>query len=112
MLQTTAEIPENVEARGTALEGLGDAYYAGGRYEDAIKTFDSLANSAIGVIRQRAYIKQMEAVWFKGAHPATLLELAKKAEEQVVDRLGSAQFDHNRGRAFLHMRDLGGPRDT
>ena len=108
VLQTASETPENAQARGTALEGLGDAYYAGGRYEDAIKTFDSLANSAIGATRQRAYIKEMEAVWFKGSNPATLLELAKKAEEHVVDRLGIAHVRHNRGRALLHMRDLPG----
>jgi len=106
VLQTAGEKQEKTETRSTALEGLGDAYYASNRYEDAIRTFETLANSSTGVLKQRAYIKEMEAVWFKGSNPAILLELANRVEQFVaIDSLGSAYIHHNRGRALLHMKD-------
>jgi tetratricopeptide (TPR) repeat protein len=102
ILQTTPETVEKAEVRKTALEGLGDAYYANGRFEDAIRTFEELANSATGKLKLRAYIKEMEAVWFKGTNPDSLLELAKKAETYAdLDPLGNAYIRHNRGRALL-----------
>jgi tetratricopeptide (TPR) repeat protein/KaiC/GvpD/RAD55 family RecA-like ATPase len=106
VLQAIADAPENAEVRLIALEGLGDAYYANSMFDDAIKTFEILANSQTGKGKLRAYRKEMEAVWFKGFDIDRLMDLVKKAEQYAVsDRLESAYVRHNRARVLLH-RDI------
>jgi hypothetical protein len=56
--------------RNTALEGLGDAYYAICMFEEAIKTFEKFAKSTTGAIRLRAYRKAMDAAWFIEEDPS------------------------------------------
>jgi tetratricopeptide (TPR) repeat protein/KaiC/GvpD/RAD55 family RecA-like ATPase len=109
VLQAFSNVPENAQVRRQALEGLGDAYYANGNFEDAIKAFDDLANSETGIARLRAYRKEMEVVFYKELSPNRLMELVKKAEAYAaLDRLESAYIAHNRGRALLLMGDLSG----
>ncbi len=98
-------VPEGyAEEKGTALEGLGDAYTANCMYGEAIKTFDELAASETGAVRLRAFRKAMDAAYFKGDKPDLLLEYAKKAEELAAyDRLEMARILDDRGRAFGYV---------
>ncbi|MEJ2114234.1 MAG: AAA family ATPase, partial [Flavobacteriaceae bacterium] len=99
---------EQVEQKNDALEGLGDAYAANSMYEEAIKTFDKLATSDIGLVRLRALRKATDAAFHKWDKPDILLEYAKKAEELAsLNRLEMGRIINNRGRAF----SLGGHGD-
>ncbi|MEJ2241781.1 MAG: DUF2791 family P-loop domain-containing protein, partial [Candidatus Bathyarchaeota archaeon] len=92
---------EQVKQKNDALEGLGDAYAANSMYEEAIKTFDKLAVSDIGLIRLRALRKATDAAFHKWDKPDILLEYAKKAEELAsLNRLEMGRIINNRGRAF------------
>lgn len=89
------------EEKRTALEGLGDAYAANSRYNEAIKTFDELAASEKGRVRLRALRKAMDAAYAQGDEPDLLLEYVRKAEELGVnDRLEMARVLSNRSKAF------------
>ncbi|MCJ7559569.1 DUF2791 family P-loop domain-containing protein, partial [Candidatus Bathyarchaeota archaeon] len=97
-LQNIPDGPEHAEEKRTALEGLGDAYYANSMYAEAIKTFDDLAASETGAVRLRALRKAMDAAFLKGDKPDLLLAYARKAEELAVDdRLEMARVINNRG---------------
>ena len=101
VLQAIADAPEYLETRRTALEGLGDAYYANSMFDKAVETFERLAESATGNLKLRAYRKEMEAVWYKDFNPERLMELVKKAEKYTAsDRLETARILGHRGRAF------------
>lgn len=107
VLESTANLDELVVERKAALEGLGDAYYANCMFEEAIRTFESLACSETGVVRLRAYRKAMEIVWYKEMDSVRLMELVKKAEKYVAsDRLESARVRWNRGRALTWFGDF------
>jgi tetratricopeptide (TPR) repeat protein/KaiC/GvpD/RAD55 family RecA-like ATPase len=107
VLQAVADAPENVETRRVAWEGLGDAYYANSMFDNAIETFEELAEFATGSLKLRAYRKEMEAVWYKDFNPELLMELVKKAEKYTaLDRLETARIRGYRGRAFHTSGDL------
>jgi tetratricopeptide (TPR) repeat protein len=93
--------------RSVALEGLGDAYYANCMFEEAIKCFDSLANSEAGVVKLRAYRKEMDAVWHRDNDATRLMQLVKEAENYVAsDSLERGRILWNRGRGLLRLGDL------
>ena len=106
VVQTVPDAPESAGVRSTALEGLGDAYYANCMFEKAIETFEELASSETGIVKLRAHRKEMEAIFYK-KEPLRLMELVKKAEKYAAsDRLENARVRWNRGRAFLYLGDL------
>jgi len=107
VVQALEKDTKHPDEKATALEGLGDAYYANCMFEDAIKTFENLASSSAGTVRIRAYRKEMEAVWYKDQDPVRLMSLVNKAEEYgAVDRLESARVRWNRGRSLLWLGDV------
>jgi tetratricopeptide (TPR) repeat protein len=109
VLESAADHDELADERSVALEGLGDAYYISGMFEEAIKTFESLAESDIPAVSSRAYRKEMEALWYKDQNPFRLIKLVKKAEKCVTsDRLEKARILWNRGRALTWLGDFKG----
>lgn len=104
VLQNLTENPENDSQRMAALEGLGDAHYAGMKFKEAAKTFESLSKIE-GANKLRALRKAMEASFFQN-DLAKLEELLKEAEKcDLVDRLENARVLHNKARVFtLHGR--------
>ena len=92
VLKTTSENPRYARERLVASEGLGDAFFAAGAFEEAIKTFEHLSHIAeSGGVRLRALRKAMTASFWRGDLPHAL-ELADKAEKDAVfDRLEYAR---------------------
>jgi tetratricopeptide (TPR) repeat protein len=106
VLETLAEPDEFIIERNTALEGLGDAYYAICMFENAINTFERLAKSETGAIRLRAYRKAMDAAWFMD-DPSRMLQLLEKAEKYApLDSLERARILMNKGRACYKLGDF------
>ena len=107
IMQITANHHEYSSERNVALEGLGDAYYANCRFEEAAKTFEKLAISGADVVRLRAYRKEMEAFWSIEYDSSRLMQLVKKAEKYATsDLLERARVLWNKGRASVRLRDL------
>lgn len=100
VLDTVAGPPESSE-RITALEGLGDALFARGLFEDAIKTYESLGDSTeSSVIRLRALRKATEASRWRG-DVLQSLDLAEKAlQYKDADSLEYARVLMNKGLDF------------
>jgi len=91
------------EVKITVLEGLGDAYKASCMYNEAMKTFDELAETTTGTSRLHAIRKAMDAAYDQGSSPDLLLKYARKAEEVGGDdRLEMARIIDNRGRAWAY----------
>jgi predicted ATPase len=91
--------------RNIALEGLGDGYYANCLFQDAVQTFEELAESKTGAAKLRAYRKAIDASWFL-ENPFILIKLVEKAEKHASsDRLERARFLRNKGRAYYKMGD-------
>lgn len=79
----------------TALEGLGDAYYANCLYKKALEVFERLAGLETGEARLRAFRKAMDATMFGQIPDWTqhLVELATEAEPYAASsRLESARI--------------------
>ena len=101
VLQNVEEDPANDDERTSALEGLGDAFYANSLFEEAAKTFERLANRGTGIVRLRAFRKAMDATFFQG-EGTHLVELVEKAEKYAaLDRLESARIRLNKGRISM-----------
>jgi tetratricopeptide (TPR) repeat protein/KaiC/GvpD/RAD55 family RecA-like ATPase len=84
-----------------AMEGLGDAYSANSNHNEAIRTFDKLAELATGTLKLRAIRKAMDVAYRQGSNPDLLLDYAKRAEELGInDRLEMARIIDNRGKAW------------
>jgi predicted ATPase len=106
VLQNASETAENVEARRTPQEGLGDAYYANGMYAEAGKIFVALARSESGKVRLRAYRKAIDSAIYQGEVPY-VIELAKEAEKYAVsDRLEGARVLFCKSKAEFFSGDL------
>ena len=106
VLEKLAETDEFAVERNAALEGLGDAYYGDCMFEEALKTFERLANSAAGAVRLRAYRKALDVAWFI-ADPSRMLRLVEKAEQYaVLDRLERVRVLMSKGRAYFRLGDF------
>ncbi len=106
VVQVVGEDPTHADEWTSALEGLGDAFYANSMFKEAAKTFEQLANAGTGVVRLRAFRKAMDTAFFQG-DSTYLAELVKQAEEYAgLDRLESARVRMNKARIFLdqHMQ--------
>jgi tetratricopeptide (TPR) repeat protein len=107
VIKVSADDSKYMGERKTALEGLGDAYYANCMYEEAIKTFENLASSATGAARLRAYRKEMDAVWYRELDSSRLMGLVRRAEKYAAsDRLEKGRILWNRGRSLVRSREL------
>ncbi len=90
VLKITSEDPKYAAERLTALEGLGDALSAMGRFEGAAKKLELLSNiSESGELRLRALRKAMTASFNRGDMPHAL-ELADQAEKD--SRFSSLEY--------------------
>ena len=104
VLQTVGEGSKNYGERVSALEGLGDAYYANSMYKQATKTFELLSSIGTGVVKLRAFRKAMDSAFFQ-VDISHLVELVEKAEEHsALDRLENARVQVNRSRANLFLK--------
>ena len=100
MLQTVGDNPERFAEKTVALEGLGDALYANNSFNEAIKTFEQLADIQEGVVKLRALRKAMFAAYYQGDFHK-MEELTGKAEENATaDRLESGRVLHQKARVF------------
>jgi predicted ATPase len=89
------------KAAGT--EGLGEAYFASGIFDEALRIFEILGDSAQGAAKLKAYRRAMDSAFFKGEF-AKLLDLTKKAQEYLAfDRLENARILMNRARAVMFL---------
>ena len=98
---------ENDERKRTALEGLGDAYFANSMFAKASEMFERLAGSETGLVRLRAYRKAMDASFWRMGDPDHLMALARKAEPLAAfDRLENARVRFFRGTAFSLFENI------
>lgn len=75
----------------TALEGLGDGYYANNKFTEAIEAYEQLAAMQTGNEKVNTLVKAMHPAFFH-ADIAHLTELVKQAEEsQNISRLEKAK---------------------
>ena len=87
--------PKNLLLQATALERLGDAYYASMRFREAAKTFELLSNVE-GANKLRALRKAMGAYFFQN-DLYHLDELLKKTDNITIeDQLERARILHNK----------------
>jgi predicted ATPase len=101
VLKNQANSPENAVVRSLAMEGLGDAYYANGKFAKALETFELLASFEKGIVRLRAYRKAMDASSFGPGDRKYVLRLASQAEPYAAcDRLEYARIRFRRSMAL------------
>ena len=100
MYQNSPEGVKKSDDYMTALEGLGDAFYANMMFKEAAKTFEDLANIG-GKSQIRSLRKAMEASFFQDDIPH-LISLIKKTDAcGSLDRLENARILHNKGRVLV-----------
>jgi tetratricopeptide (TPR) repeat protein len=105
VLERIGDSPERFNEKMIALDGLGDAYYAGNNFSQAAKVFDQLANLQTSVNKLRALRKAMFAAYFLGDMPF-LAGLTQKAEENsTADRLEIGRLLHQKARISTMIRD-------
>ena len=94
VLEALGDDPQCAEQRNVALEGLGDAFYASNKFKDAIKTFETLADTDVGEVKMRALTKAMFAAFFQGdvLHIAELVRMAEEYGD--MSRLDRAHILH------------------
>jgi KaiC/GvpD/RAD55 family RecA-like ATPase/tetratricopeptide (TPR) repeat protein len=94
VLQALGEDPQYAEQRNMALEGLGDAFYASNKFKEAVKTFETLADTDVGAVKMRALTKAMFAAFFQGDF-LCIIKLVRRAEEYGdMSRLDRAHIFH------------------
>lgn len=99
-LQNIPETIDQIEKKTPILEGLGDAFYASCLFNEAIKTFERLADIQKGVGKLRALRKAMFAAYYQG-DILKLKTLTDKAEENsTADRLERARVIHQKARVI------------
>ena len=87
----------------SALEGLGDSYFASSKYKEANEVYEKLASCQEGQLKVRAFRKAMDSAFFQGNF-VHLMELTKKAQEiSGIDRLENARVQMNVGRALSNL---------
>jgi tetratricopeptide (TPR) repeat protein len=101
VVQTVGEDSTKKDQRNEALQGLGEAFFASSKFEEAGRAFEQIYSTQAGIAQLRAYRWAMDAAFFKG-DTAKLTELTKEAEAFAsLDRLEWARVRMNRGRANL-----------
>jgi KaiC/GvpD/RAD55 family RecA-like ATPase/tetratricopeptide (TPR) repeat protein len=94
VVKTIGEDVEQVQDKLVALEGLGDAYYAGDSLQQAVAVFEQLANVQSGAAKLRAIRKAAEASIYLGdiARQKELTLKAEAAVKETGDRLEAARI--------------------
>ncbi len=107
VVRTIGEDLNSQSQKSSALEGLGDAYFANSIFSQAMIIFEELAkNAQTDVLRLRALRKAMEAS-FQYGDTDHLMELVNEAEPfAAADRLEYARVLLNKGRAFANRNIL------
>jgi tetratricopeptide (TPR) repeat protein/KaiC/GvpD/RAD55 family RecA-like ATPase len=106
VLERIGDRPERLSERLAALEGLGDAYYAGDSFSQAACIFEKLANLQSGADKLRALRKAMFAAFYLGDIPL-LARLTQKAEENATaDRLEAGRVLHQKARVLGIQDDI------
>ena len=97
---------DQAEEKKSALEGLGDAFYANNMYKEAMETFELLGDVSTDVVKLRAFRKAMDSAFQQG-NRLRLIELLNKAEQYAAaDRLENARVFMSKGRAFLLQTNI------
>jgi predicted ATPase len=92
------DLPLN-EPRITAMEGLGDAYYAMGLFGKARSTYESLSESDVpDTVKLRALRKAISSCFDQGDFPHALELEAKVSNCATIDRLESARIQKLKAR--------------
>jgi tetratricopeptide (TPR) repeat protein len=106
VLKATENESAHINERVSALEGLGDAFYASSMFKEATETFELLGAVGTDILKIRALRKGMESTFQLGDRPK-LIELLKKAEQYVgADRLENARVLMSKGRAFAIQTNM------
>jgi tetratricopeptide (TPR) repeat protein len=108
-LQTVQDIPELINEKNKALEGLGDALQAKGLFENAGEIYERLANSGNSLnpaIRLRALRKGMAASQWRGDLNHALKLAAIAEEYSSADRLEYCRMLIWRGRVVGFSGDF------
>ena len=101
VLQTAQESTEFTKEKLIAQEGLGDAYFALGMFDDAIKAFEKIVTTQTGVPCLRAYRKALPAAFWRGELSIIVhvKELANKIRQYIaLDSLEAARLLMWRGK--------------
>lgn len=108
VVEATLEDRQRTGERESALEGLGDAFYASSLYKEAARMFVQLADGTRnGVISLRALRKAIDSAFHLG-ETSYLVELVKKAElYPAPDRLENARILMCKARALTSQNMFG-----
>ncbi len=91
VLQAVGKEPEYKQERMIAIEGLGDAYYAGNNFKEASETFEQLAeHQDDDVAKLRALRKAAWAAFYHGDIPRERALIHKAEGIVTADRLEAA----------------------
>ena len=108
VVQNVDNLPDVSDKKAEALEGLADALYATGLFQEATKTYETILNNELGaseIRKLRALRKAIESCYWLG-NSKHALELADKAKKfSNVDRLEYARLQLFAG--FVLGRSLG-----
>ncbi|MCW4029189.1 MAG: DUF2791 family P-loop domain-containing protein [Candidatus Bathyarchaeota archaeon] len=97
VVEAAGEDPQYAQERLVALEGLGDAYYAGDNFKQAGAVYEQLATTKSADIKLRAIRKASHAAFYQG-DVAKQKELFAKATGVVTaDRLEAARITYQKG---------------
>jgi tetratricopeptide (TPR) repeat protein len=93
--------PEYVKERIIALEGLGDAYYADDKFEQAVLTYGQLAETQSGASRLRALRKAIRAASYQGDISIIKALIQNANEIETGDRLEVARILYEKAVAVM-----------
>jgi tetratricopeptide (TPR) repeat protein len=87
----------------SALEGLGDSYFANSKYKEANEIYEKLTLYQDEQLKVRAFRKAMDSAFFQGNF-VHLIELTNKAKQiSGIDHLENARVQMNIGRALSNL---------
>jgi tetratricopeptide (TPR) repeat protein/nucleoside-triphosphatase THEP1 len=90
VLQAVGKEPEYKQEKLIAIEGLGDAYYAGNNFKEATETFEQLVGLQDDVAKLRALRKAAWASFYQGDIPRERALIHKAEGIAAADRLEAA----------------------
>jgi tetratricopeptide (TPR) repeat protein len=97
VVQAVGENLAQLKLKMTAMEGLGDAYFADDNFQQAVNVYEQFADHQSGTDRLRGLRKAAQAAFYHGDVPKQK-ELLQKAEAIATDdRLEAARFMYQKG---------------
>ena len=97
VVQATSENPEQYKQKIVAIEALGDAYFANDNFQQAISTYEQLADTQTGTGRLRPLRKAAQAAFYHGDIPKQKVLLQKTESIDTTDRLEAARIMYQKG---------------